>query len=97
LQVQWPSRRRDARLFATELAGSADCFSSLTWQFFGRLLVKSSALHFAKNTLALQLPLKYARGLIDVVVANEETFLSCCSSSELSPSKEATANGRSRA
>lgn len=73
-------------LLASELAGSADCFSPFARHFFGRLLVKSSALHFAKNALALHLLLKYAKGLVDVVVTNEylqETFLSCCELTQL--------------
>jgi hypothetical protein len=70
-------------LLASKLAGSTDCFTAFARRFFGRLLVKSSSLHFAKNTLTLHLLLKYTKGLVDVVVANEylqETFLSCCSS-----------------
>jgi hypothetical protein len=82
-------------LLASKLAGSADCISLFPRRFFGRLLVKSSALHFAKNTLALHLLLKYAKGLVDVVVANEylqETFLSYCSSNGMTPLKDATTN-----
>jgi hypothetical protein len=70
-------------LLASELAGPADCVTTFPRRFFGWLLVKSSALHLAKNTFTLHLLLKYAKGLIDVVVANEylqETFPSCCSS-----------------
>jgi hypothetical protein len=69
-------------LLASELAGAADRFSLLPVRFFGRLLVKSSALHLAKNTLALHFLLEYPQSLVDVVVANEylqETFLSCSS------------------
>jgi hypothetical protein len=78
------------RLLASELVGSADRFSPFARHFLGRLLVKSSALHFAKNALALHLLLQYAKGLIDIVVANkylQETFLSCCSGGELTRQK----------
>src|SRR5260370_10950863 len=71
-------------LLASELAGAADCFSLFSVRFFGRLLIKSSALHLAKNAFALHFLLEYPQSLVDVVVANEylqETFLSCSSGS----------------
>jgi hypothetical protein len=67
-------------LLASELAGAADRFSLFPVRFFGRLLIKSSAPHLAKNAFALHFLLKHPQGLVDVVVANEylqETFLSC--------------------
>jgi len=39
---------------------------------FGRLLVKSSARHLAKNALALHLLLEHTERLIDIVVADED-------------------------
>jgi hypothetical protein len=69
-------------LLASELAGAADCFSLFPVRFFGRLLIKSSSLHLAKNAFALHFLLEYPQSLVDVVVANEylqETFLSCSS------------------
>jgi len=66
-------------LLASELAGSADRFTLFPRRFFGWLLVKSPALHLAKNAFALHFLLEYSESLIDVVVANDylqETFLS---------------------
>jgi|SRR5579864_3098234 len=67
-------------LLASGLTRPADRFSLFPVRPFGRLLVKSPALHLAKNSFALHFLLEYPKGLINVVVANEylqETFLSC--------------------
>jgi len=67
-------------LLASELAGSADRFTSFPRRFFGWLLVESPALHLAKNAFALHFLLEYPKSLVDVVVANEylqATFPSC--------------------
>jgi len=70
-------------LLASELAGAADRFSLFPARSFGWLLVKSSALHLAKNAFALHFLLQYPKSLVDVVVADDylqETLLSCSSS-----------------
>jgi hypothetical protein len=69
-------------LLASELAGSADRFTSFARRFFGWLLVKSPAFHLTKNALALHFLLERPQSLVDVIVANEylqETFPSCSS------------------
>ena len=66
-------------LLAGGLAGPSNRFSLFPVRPFGRLLVKSPALHLAKNSFALHFLLEYPKSLINVVVANEylqETFLS---------------------
>lgn len=75
-------------LLARELAGSPDRFSLFTVRSFGRFLVKSSALHLAKNAFALHFLLEYPQSLVDVVVADEdlqETFPSLVESREELP------------
>ncbi len=59
-------------LLASELAGATDRFSLFTVRSFGRFLVKSSALHLAKNAFALHFLLEYPQSLVDVVVADED-------------------------
>ncbi len=39
---------------------------------FGRLFVRTAQLHLPENPFALQLFLKRAQGLIDIVVANDD-------------------------
>src|SRR5258708_9562459 len=77
-----PRRRLSARcrdkplalgLLASELAGAADCFSLFSVRFFGRLLIKSSALHLAKNAFSRHFLLEYPQCLVRVVVAHEKT------------------------
>jgi hypothetical protein len=59
------------RALACDLAGSADRFGLLAGSLLGGLLVMVAKLHFAKDALALQLLLERPKGLIDIVVANE--------------------------
>ena len=69
-------------LIASELPRSADRFSFSPIRFFGRLFVKFSTFHLAKNAFALHFLLEHPQSLVDVVVANEylqETLLSCSS------------------
>jgi hypothetical protein len=69
-------------LLASELASATDRFSLFPVRFFGWLLVKSPALHLAKDSFALHFLLEHPQSLIDVVVANEylqKIFLPCSS------------------
>jgi hypothetical protein len=57
---------------ASEFARSADGFGPLTRFFLRRLFVMSAQLHFAENAFALHLFLQRFKGLINVVVTNED-------------------------
>jgi len=86
-QRKAPTKGRSEQTFALcflacQLALAADRFSFLACFFLGRFLEMLPKLHFAKNTLTLELFLQGAERLIDVVVANTNlhvvftTFLS---------------------
>src|SRR5262249_33966179 len=56
---------------ARELARPADGFRLFARLLFGGLFVVAAELHLAENALALHLLLQRLKGLVDVVVANE--------------------------
>ena len=58
-----------------ELARTANRRSFLTRTFFGRLFIMPAQFHFAIDAFALQLFLKRAQGLINIVVANHDLHL----------------------
>src|SRR5215470_8431097 len=86
-------------LLASELADATDRFSLFPVRSLGWLLVKSSALHLAKNAFALHFLLQYPKSLVDVVVANDylqETLLSCSSRANWPNQSACASTGRSR-
>jgi hypothetical protein len=59
------------RLFARQFPCPPDGFTRFARLFFGWLLVGAPTLHFTKNAFALKLFLKGSKGLVDIIVANE--------------------------
>jgi hypothetical protein len=60
------------RLLAREFPRSAGCFSLLPGRLLGGLFVKPPPFHFAKYAFALHFLLQDSKGLIDIVVADED-------------------------
>jgi len=58
--------------FAHQLAVTAHGFGRDAGLLFGRLFISAAQLHLPENPFALQLFLKRAQGLIDIVVANDD-------------------------
>ena len=58
-------------LFAGQLACAADSFGTLACALFRRLFIRTAGFHLPENTLALHLLLEHFKGLIDIVVAND--------------------------
>src|ERR1700722_11578405 len=59
------------QLLAGELARTAHGFGLFTGLLLGWLFVMTAELHLAENTLALHLLLQRLKGLVDIVIANE--------------------------
>ncbi|OHD05093.1 MAG: hypothetical protein A3E77_17640 [Sphingopyxis sp. RIFCSPHIGHO2_12_FULL_65_19] len=62
---------------ALHLAGAADGGSMLARTLFAGLLVVTTQLHFAIHALTLQLLLERAKGLVDIIVANDDLHTPC--------------------
>ena len=62
---------------ALHLAGAADGGGVLTRALFAGLLVMTAQLHFAIHALTLQLLLERAKGLVDIIVANDDLHTPC--------------------
>ena len=60
------------RTLAIHLTSATDSSSLFTGTLFRRLFVMTAQLHFAIYTFALQLLLKGAQRLIDIVIANDD-------------------------
>src|SRR3546814_14615766 len=62
---------------ALHLAGTADGGGVLAGTLFAGLLVMTAQLHFAIHALTLQLLLERAKGLVDIIVANDDLHTPC--------------------
>ncbi len=62
---------------ALHLAGAADSGGALARALFAGLLVVTAQLHFAIHALTLQLLLERAKGLVDIIVANDDLHTPC--------------------
>src|SRR5690606_31270422 len=62
---------------ALHLAGAADSSGALTRTLFAGLFVVTAQLHFAIHALTLQLLLERAKGLVDIIVANDDLHTPC--------------------
>ncbi|SBV33421.1 protein of unknown function [uncultured Sphingopyxis sp.] len=62
---------------ALHLAGAADGGGVLAGTLFAGLLVMTAQLHFAIHALTLQLLLERAKGLVDIIVANDDLHMPC--------------------
>src|SRR3546814_3959375 len=76
---------RDGRLLdpvalhplALHLAGAADGGGAFARALLARLLIVAAQLHFAIHALTLQLLLERAKGLVDIIVANDDLHTPC--------------------
>src|SRR6201981_199262 len=59
------------QLFAGELTGAADGFRLLPDSPLGGFFVMAADFHLAEYAFALHLPLQHLKGLVDIVVADE--------------------------
>jgi hypothetical protein len=59
------------QLFAGELAGAADGFRLLPDSPLGGFFIMAAEFHLAEYAFALHLPLQHLKGLVDIVVADE--------------------------
>lgn len=59
------------RFLASYLACAPDSFGFLTNSLFGRFLVSTARLHFAEQPFTLHFLLEDPKGLIDIVIPNE--------------------------
>ncbi|KTE05374.1 hypothetical protein ATE71_18395 [Sphingopyxis sp. H115] len=62
---------------ALHLAGATDSGGTLAGALFAGLLVVTAQLHFAIHALTLQLLLERAKGLVDIIVANDDLHTPC--------------------
>ena len=62
---------------ALHLAGATNGSGALARTLFTRLLVVTTQLHLALHTLTLQLLLERAKGLVDIIVANDDLHTPC--------------------
>ena len=82
-------------LLASELVGSTDCVSFFPVRFFGRLFVKPSTFHLAKNAFALQFLLECPRSLsTSLSRTNTWKNIPSCSSKANSPNQKTPISDR---